>query len=141
VDTAGCPVGPVDADGDGFAADLDCNDADASVYPGASEIAHDGIDQDCNGFDLSIDVGRARYVSRQDKLVIWATSSLGAGAALRANIGLQGGGSIDRVLSWSNVKDRWQKTLTSFAAKFGSSPNAVTVYGPEGEVTVSVEQR
>jgi len=141
VDAVGCPVGPADADGDGFAADLDCNDADASVYPGASEIGHDGIDQDCNGFDLTIDVTRARYVSRQDKLVIWATSSLDAGAALRADIGLQGGGSIDRALSWSNSKGRWQKTLKSFAARFGSAPASLTVYGPEGEVTVSVEQR
>ena len=29
----------------------DCNDAAASVYPGATEISDDGVDQDCNGTD------------------------------------------------------------------------------------------
>ncbi|MFT5680896.1 MAG: hypothetical protein ACI8RZ_001802 [Myxococcota bacterium] len=38
---------------DGYAvSDTDCDDADGDVYPGASgETFHDGIDQDCDGFD------------------------------------------------------------------------------------------
>ena len=32
--------------------DTDCDDSDADVYPGApDEVYHDGIDQDCDGFD------------------------------------------------------------------------------------------
>jgi len=31
----------------------DCNDEDVAVYPGASEICGDGVDQDCNGSDLT----------------------------------------------------------------------------------------
>ena len=32
----------------------DCNDTNASVHPGATEIAGDNIDQDCNGSDLQV---------------------------------------------------------------------------------------
>ena len=42
------PVEPVDADGDGYPEEEDCDDEDASVNPGAEE-ACDDIDNDCDG--------------------------------------------------------------------------------------------
>jgi hypothetical protein len=41
----------LDVDGDGVPANLDCDDSDANVYPGAIELC-DRIDQDCDGEDL-----------------------------------------------------------------------------------------
>ena len=37
-----------DHDGDAFAQEDDCNDADATIFPGADEVC-DGVDQDCDG--------------------------------------------------------------------------------------------
>ncbi len=43
-----------DDDGDGYSEDDgDCDDADAAVHPGASEIPDDGVDQDCDGDDAT----------------------------------------------------------------------------------------
>lgn len=36
----------------------DCDDANATAHPGATETAYDGVDQDCDGGDLD-EIGRA----------------------------------------------------------------------------------
>jgi len=38
----------IDADGDGYDDEMDCDDGDANVYPGANELC-DGLDNDCDG--------------------------------------------------------------------------------------------
>ena len=55
---AGCPAEPppdphVDGDGDGYTTfDGDCDDGDPKVNPAATELAYDGIDNDCSQGDL-----------------------------------------------------------------------------------------
>ena len=41
----------VDADGDGFNATADCNDASTAVFPGAPDLVGNGVDEDCDGAD------------------------------------------------------------------------------------------
>jgi choline-sulfatase len=49
-----------DHDGDGFAARFgggDCDDRNATVYPGAEDVPGDGIDQNCEGGDAKVGAG------------------------------------------------------------------------------------
>jgi hypothetical protein len=42
----------VDEDLDGFCGDVDCDDTAPEIYPGATEIPGNEIDEDCDGFEL-----------------------------------------------------------------------------------------
>jgi hypothetical protein len=56
-DTMNLTVGDpndIDDDKDGYTENQgDCDDTDDTVYPGAEEVCGDGIDQDCDGADLT----------------------------------------------------------------------------------------
>jgi len=55
-------TGFTDNDGDGWAPEADCDDSNSEIHPLAEEIPYDGIDQDCNGKDMT-DVDRDGYDS------------------------------------------------------------------------------
>lgn len=119
---------PPDADGDGFAANVDCNDNNAAIHPGAAEIKFDGIDQDCNGYDLTIRVTKAEYLSSKKQLTIEATSALGS----KANLSVQSFGAMQWI-----ARDRvWRLKLTTQIP-----PAMVTITGVEGSSTSAVRYR
>jgi len=121
-----------DSDGDGFIAADDCNDNDAMVYPGALEIKHDAIDQDCNGYDLTIDVIRADYLVADDKVAVWATSDLGDQANLNVKIILDNGKKLNRRMNWQAIKNRWRRVINNVSSKHGGFPISATITGAEG---------
>jgi len=45
----------IDADGDGFNSDIDCDDTNAGINPGMEEIPNSGFDENCDGTSLIID--------------------------------------------------------------------------------------
>jgi bacillopeptidase F len=123
-----------DADGDGFYAEAncrgaqDCNDSNASIHPGAVEVKHDGIDQDCNGYDLTIDIVDATYASKKGTLTVKATSGLGKNAGLT----LVGYGPM----KWNARTGKWEISVRGV----GSPPSSVTVAGIEGAETVEMQR-
>ncbi|MCP4600358.1 MAG: SUMF1/EgtB/PvdO family nonheme iron enzyme [Proteobacteria bacterium] len=85
----------VDNDGDGYTEnDGDCDDADSSKYPGATEICGDGIDQDCDGSDQicpCVSVAgdfKLSYDIADNILTISWTEVCGA-SGYKLNVGLQ----------------------------------------------------
>lgn len=117
-----------DLDGDGFSfCHSDCDDADAAIFPGAAETPFDGVDQDCNGYDLTIKVTKASYSPEQHgALHVRATSAYGPDAWLDT--------SYYGSMHWEVKKGYWEFVMTNI----GDNPGAVTVCGFEGCVEAPV---
>jgi hypothetical protein len=108
---------------------VDCNDRNASIYPGALEIADDGIDQDCNGVDLVATGGGATGGGSTDG---------GTGATGHANLTWDGSTGVCLSCHKEQAKEMYASThyqwegealyRTSGPLKQGKISNAVNSY-------------
>jgi hypothetical protein len=60
------PVVPADSDGDGVDDEDDCAPDDASVYPGATEVPYNGVDDDCDPATADDDLDADGFVDAED---------------------------------------------------------------------------
>lgn len=72
----------LDSDGDGFSPPADCDDTNSTIFPGASEIIGDGIDQDCNGADKTSLDAIDEVIAKVETLVNDGAINNGNGNAL-----------------------------------------------------------
>jgi len=116
---------PVDMDGDGYGPATDCDDTNDSIYPGAPERGRDGIDQDCNGYDMTFKVHQAVYSHDGGSLLLRITSRYGPDA----NIEIIGVGP----LTYRDYRKDW---YINGGGVDGYENPTIVVKGIEGELTV-----
>lgn len=120
-----CPSSCTDQDLDGYRTEggtcgpVDCNDNDATIFPTSHEIKFDGIDQNCDGYDLTITITKVVYDARRTKLTVTATSDFGSSA----NLQLYGFGPM----AWNKKLGAWTLTVIT-----SPKPATVVVTGFEG---------
>ena len=117
---------PIDVDGDGFSATLDCDDTDRTVYPGAPEVIRDGVDQDCNGYDMTFKVHQAVYSHDGTSLRLRVTSYLRDQAAIE----IVGVGALE-------YRERYRDWYRNSGPVDGYANPVITIRGIEGDMSVT----
>jgi subtilisin family serine protease len=127
-----------DLDGDGFTVPADCDDSNPNIHPGALEIKHDDIDQDCNGYDLTINIIRANYKVGDQKIIVKATSTQAGQTGLNVDINLANGSTIIRSMK-KKSGNSWELKIEKFFNQYGSQPVSVIVTGVEGSEFAGIQ--
>ncbi len=103
-----------DADGDGWSGNVDCDDSRADVHPGATELAGNEVDDDCDAGTPDIPPGGA-----EGRVVVWGSNVLGTGG--------NGGAHQYQVPTFVEGIDDAAQVDTSFRAGFARRGNGTVL--------------
>ncbi len=99
----------VDADGDGSVSTDDCDDSNASVFPGAAELC-DGLDEDCDGDPDNDSCGIWTLRDGSDTWEAWPLSASGAahapGSPIEEAVAIEATGRV-----WVLTRSTWHVLL------------------------------
>jgi hypothetical protein len=128
-ETATVPADDDDLDDDGVTEDLDCDDTNAAVYPGATEVDWDGVDQNCDGIDSDAASLRSVGVS---------VSGLHAGSGLGfLSLGagdLDGDGRDDALVGAGYISSNYESAVDEVWLTTGASGSPMLSTEVHGEV-------
>jgi len=122
----------IDEDGDGFSADEDCDDSNASIYPGASDLPDsDYIDSNCDGMDGN------------PLLAIWVSADEGNDAAGLGTID-NPVKSIKRGMELAALKTASERHVYVVLGKYAEDlhvTGGVNIYGGYGPLSEGMRER
>ncbi len=103
-----------------------------------------GIDEDCNGLDLTF-VYQAAQLRPNNQLRVRVTTDYDdyadtdyAGQGVTETITYGNGSQVTFPLNWSNSQQRWQRNTNNFVNSYGV-PTQIAVTGPEGTMYTPVD--
>ena len=94
-----------DADGDGVRMPADCDDGDATAFPGAGETCVDGIDNDCDGYAAGCGVAGRMSLSEAQVRIVGDGSGCGHRPHVSGGVDADGDGKGDLVITASDDCD------------------------------------